>query len=78
MYMYIQISVGISSSPQLCSQEQGIGHHGLKARVADARKGFGVVEVHLLGRPVRPLIHGLPTAFPKRSGDVTIKKREFD
>mmetsp|Transcript_54373 Transcript_54373/g.119061 ORF Transcript_54373/g.119061 Transcript_54373/m.119061 type:complete len:204 (+) Transcript_54373:65-676(+) len=26
---------------------QGIGHHGLKARVADSSNGFGVVEVHV-------------------------------
>ena len=30
------------------AQKQGIGHHGLKARVADSRNGFGVVEVHVL------------------------------
>jgi len=34
------------------AQKQGIGHHGLKARVADSRNGFGVVEVHVLRKGV--------------------------
>ena len=45
IYRYWPIAIFVA-------QKQGIGHHGLKARVADSRNGFGVVEVHLLRKGV--------------------------